>query len=180
LTATTSALGQILRRFAKKTCSAFRTKDLPSEEAARGRRKAAAALKKSTQVAKLGETRPENAGGPSTRRGTNTDIPIRGRNIGTATRGKTTGTSTKGKKAGASTRGKNTGTSTQGKKSPAQDDSAEKPKQTSQQCFFNLCTYKLHALGDYVANIWRYGTTDNYSTQSVKCCIVFYFTFNTY
>ncbi|KAF8546009.1 hypothetical protein OG21DRAFT_1587857, partial [Imleria badia] len=30
---------------------------------------------------------------------------------------------------------------------------------------FNMSTYKLHALGDYVASIWRYGTTDNYSTQ---------------
>ena len=32
---------------------------------------------------------------------------------------------------------------------------------------FNMSTYKLHALGDYVASIWRYGTTDNYSTQVV-------------
>jgi hypothetical protein len=32
---------------------------------------------------------------------------------------------------------------------------------------FNMLTYKLHALGDYVASIWRYGTTDNYSTQVV-------------
>jgi hypothetical protein len=30
---------------------------------------------------------------------------------------------------------------------------------------FNMSTYKLHALGDYVASIWRYGMTDNYSTQ---------------
>ncbi|KAF8546525.1 hypothetical protein OG21DRAFT_1479665 [Imleria badia] len=28
-----------------------------------------------------------------------------------------------------------------------------------------MSTYKLHALGDYVVSIWRYGTTDNYSTQ---------------
>jgi hypothetical protein len=33
---------------------------------------------------------------------------------------------------------------------------------------FNMCTYKLHALGDYVASIWLYGTTDNYSTQVVS------------
>ena len=32
---------------------------------------------------------------------------------------------------------------------------------------FNLCTYKLHALGHYVASIARFGTTDNYSTQVV-------------
>ena len=33
---------------------------------------------------------------------------------------------------------------------------------------FNMTTYKLHALGDYVKAIWRYGTTDNYSTQVVS------------
>ena len=32
----------------------------------------------------------------------------------------------------------------------------------------NLQTYKLHALGDYVEQIWTYGTTDSYSTQSVS------------
>lgn len=32
---------------------------------------------------------------------------------------------------------------------------------------FNLCTYKLHALGDYVVNIVKFGTSDNYSTQLV-------------
>ncbi|KAG6329626.1 hypothetical protein ID866_9463 [Astraeus odoratus] len=30
---------------------------------------------------------------------------------------------------------------------------------------FNMSTYKLHALGDYVKSIWQFGTTDNYSTQ---------------
>ena len=32
---------------------------------------------------------------------------------------------------------------------------------------FNLVTYKLHALGDYVYHILRFGTTDSYSTQTV-------------
>lgn len=31
----------------------------------------------------------------------------------------------------------------------------------------NLRTYKLHALGDYTAQIRLYGTTDSYSTQPV-------------
>ena len=31
----------------------------------------------------------------------------------------------------------------------------------------NLCTYKLHALGDYPTQIRMYGTTDSYSTQLV-------------
>ena len=33
---------------------------------------------------------------------------------------------------------------------------------------FNLVTYKLHALGDYVFHILRFGTTDSYSTQTVS------------
>ena len=33
---------------------------------------------------------------------------------------------------------------------------------------FSLITYKLHALGDYVTHILRFGTTDSYSTQTVR------------
>ena len=36
------------------------------------------------------------------------------------------------------------------------------------QKLFNLLTYKLHALGDYVYHIVRFGTTDSYSTQTVS------------
>jgi hypothetical protein len=43
------------------------------------------------------------------------------------------------------------------------NNSARKSKQ------FNLNTYKLHALGDYVSTIRLYGTTDSYSTQRVSC-----------
>ncbi|KAL1711752.1 hypothetical protein EV715DRAFT_268357 [Schizophyllum commune] len=32
----------------------------------------------------------------------------------------------------------------------------------------NLCTYKFHALGDYVQTIKTYGTTDSYSTQMAR------------
>ena len=34
--------------------------------------------------------------------------------------------------------------------------------------FFNLLTYKLHALGDYFWAILMYGSMDNYSTQVVR------------
>ena len=33
---------------------------------------------------------------------------------------------------------------------------------------FNLCTSKIHALGDYVSEIKAYGSTDGYSTQLVR------------
>ncbi|KAF9455458.1 hypothetical protein BDZ94DRAFT_1278112, partial [Collybia nuda] len=99
---TTTALGQALRRFANITCKVFDTKELPREEAARGRRKVAVAARKG-----------------------------------------------KGKE-----------------KAPA-DSAGRKPKKKDGQLrkLFNLCTYKLHALGDYVKSIRLYGTTDNYSTQ---------------
>ena len=33
---------------------------------------------------------------------------------------------------------------------------------------FNLSTYKYHSLGDYTANIVRYGTTDSYTSEVVR------------
>lgn len=49
----TRRLGLILRRFESETCSAFKTRELPSEEAARGRRKAALALKSQPVTVKI-------------------------------------------------------------------------------------------------------------------------------
>ena len=94
--AATSALGHALRSFANKTCKAFATRDLPQEEAARGRRQAARAAR-----------------------------------AGPASSGQPTATGLKKRE-------------------------------------FNLSTYKLHALGDYVNTIQEFRTTDNYSTQVVR------------
>jgi hypothetical protein len=96
LDTSTTRLGQYLRQFMSETAKKFMTRDLPSEEAARGRRKARAAAK----------------GGNATSSRTSTSR--------------------------AKTR------------------------------YFNFQTYKLHALGDYVSAIRRYGTTDNNSTQLVR------------
>ncbi|KAJ7144084.1 hypothetical protein C8R44DRAFT_554545, partial [Mycena epipterygia] len=98
----TASLGCQLRHFAKHTCPWFNTKELPSEEAARGRRtakKAAAAAKKA-------------------------------------------------------------GTAAPGAKSAQTGGSSSK--------MFNLFTYKVHALGDYIRRIRFFGTTDSYSTQTVR------------
>ena len=50
-------------------------------------------------------------------------------------------------------------------------ETSERPTEESEaeprRKALNLCTYKLHALGDYVANIFRYGTSDNYTTKLV-------------
>ena len=40
---------------------------------------------------------------------------------------------------------------------------------SKQRKYFNVVTYKYHALGDYAKTIQRFGTTDSYSTQIVSC-----------
>jgi hypothetical protein len=100
----TSSLGTLLRRFIKYTCSAFDTRELPTEVATRGRRQ----KRKQTNKTDLqhDSTQPLVASQPS----------------------------------------------------PTANSSAKKKH-------LNLMTYKLHALGDYVSQIMRFGTTDSYSTQ---------------
>lgn len=58
-------------------------------------------------------------------------------------------------------------------------DTVELPRETgaqkggarSSKKKLNLNTYKFHALGDYVATIRRFGTTDSYSTQVVSSIV---------
>jgi hypothetical protein len=58
----TTRLGRILRQFEATTCNAFVTRELPSEEAARGRHKAAAVMKeKSTKAPSNANANPTNA-----------------------------------------------------------------------------------------------------------------------
>jgi hypothetical protein len=103
----TTRLGRLLRKFTSTTCKAYDTRELPSEEAARGRRKAALAAK---------------------------------------------GQTSKGKGKG------------KGKANPDEENTKTKR--------FNMNTYKMHALGDYVKAIRMFGTTDNYTTQSVRSFLV--------
>ena len=70
----------------------------------------------------------------------------------------------KGKKATAETKTnaqKGTKATTKTNFQPQKSSSGRQPKQ------FNLKSYKYHALGDYCNTIWRFGTTDSYSTQPV-------------
>lgn len=100
LDTSTTRLGKILRRFSSET-ETFDTRDLPSEEAARGRR----------QARKAAQSLPHSL---------------------------------------------------------AQGNSVkQQPQGRSKHRKFNLRTYKLHALGDNVSAIRRFGTTDNFTTQLV-------------
>lgn len=58
---TTTVLGQLLRKFTATTCAVFMTKELPCEQAARGRRNAAAAAK-STGAEKEKQLKARNTG----------------------------------------------------------------------------------------------------------------------
>ena len=51
---------------------------------------------------------------------------------------------------------------------PPGSEPAAKSKIKQKAKVFSLCTYKLHALGDYVRTIQLFGTTDSYSTQIVR------------
>ncbi|KAJ7117673.1 hypothetical protein C8R44DRAFT_578842, partial [Mycena epipterygia] len=97
LTTATKDVGRLLRRFQRVVCPEFDTKELASEEAARGRRQA----KKATQSGKG--------------------------------------------------------------KVPAVPRGAPKPSANKKE--FNLLTYKLHSLGDYMSTILWFGSSDSYSTQ---------------
>ncbi|KIO07071.1 hypothetical protein M404DRAFT_137619 [Pisolithus tinctorius Marx 270] len=55
-----------------------------------------------------------------------------------------------------------------GSKAAAGSTATTKGAGSRKQRTFNMGTYKLHALGDYVASIRLFGTTDNYSTQVVS------------
>jgi len=61
----TKELGRLLRRFTNKTCSQYNTKRLPSEEAARIRRRAAKAKENNKQTESGGSTREH---GPDVKR----------------------------------------------------------------------------------------------------------------
>ncbi|KAG2737310.1 hypothetical protein P692DRAFT_20883715, partial [Suillus brevipes Sb2] len=74
------------------------------------------------------------------------------------TNGKEGGTTAQQPKAGANAKGKQ-------KASPEQLLDAPLPRQPRRKKSFNLNTYKMHALGDYVTSIRRFGTTDSYSTE---------------
>lgn len=49
--------------------------------------------------------------------------------------------------------------------------SVKEPSGSAKQKTLNLLTYKLHALGDYMASIIFFGTTDSYSTQPVSSIV---------
>jgi hypothetical protein len=52
--------------------------------------------------------------------------------------------------------------------SSEQSHGVHRPRQPRKKKSFNIQTYKFHVLGDYVASIRHFGTTDSYSTEPVS------------
>jgi hypothetical protein len=147
----TVLLGNKLRLFQRKTCSAFSTRELKRERDARVRRQ--------NPKAKTND-RPS---------ATPRNPPVQ----------KSTGASTR-----ATTAASRAGPSSKDLAALDHDPSLTMPligsseasdgspgparcKEGSREKTFNLNTYKFHALGDYVATIRQFGTTDSYSTEMV-------------
>jgi hypothetical protein len=55
---------------------------------------------------------------------------------------------------------------------PALERKAEESAKNRRAKTLNLFIYKVHALGDYVATIRRFGTTDSFSSQIVSLSLV--------
>ena len=136
---TPKALGKQMCYWVKKTCGAFKTRRLPKEESTRDRQKAASKQKLSAK-------------GNST-----TSVSERGTTRGRGWR--------RGRPAGP-LKGRSAAAASKVPKASASKDKGGSCA-SSTHTLFSMCTYKLHALGDYVAAIARFGTTDNYSTQVV-------------
>jgi hypothetical protein len=77
------------------------------------------------------------------------------------TNGSGRGTETQTPRAGANVEGRQT-------TNEEQSQDASSLRQPRKKKSFNFQTYKFHALGDYVAVICRFGTTDSYSTEPVS------------
>lgn len=76
------------------------------------------------------------------------------------------GTAARKPKAGAQANGQENASSKQPQDLPI-------PKQSRRRKSFNFQTYKFHSLGDYVASIRQFGTTDSYSTEPVSRSLSF-------
>ena len=127
----TAILGHQLRQFRRIVCSAYSTKDLPKEKAARQRKKQRDQAKAATNTASSARGSTSKAAKSSSTQ-TETSQPNKPGKLVLI------------KKIRASQL-------VQGKRR-----------------MFSLWTYKLHSLGDYARTIRALGTTDSYSTQTVR------------
>lgn len=143
LAESTASLGKLLRRFASIVCVEYMTKDLPEEESVAARKKVRAAQKEGEQSV-------------------NTLIPFAALEPDPAA---VTQVTPQADRIEDSLVRASEGISApqESSSNPLSSKGSSKPPRQ-----FSLSTYKIHALGDYVDTIRRYGTTDSYSTRLVS------------
>ena len=147
----TASFGKELRDFKQNTCSAFTTWELPKEVNARNRRQA-----RQAQAHLIGQPAALSAG---------ISVEMEDKTVG----GQTTQPGVD--KENTKKRGQSRTVETNKRR---RAETGENPRlvakiNTGRQLKeFNINTYKHHALGDVVATIRRYGTTDSYSTETVS------------
>lgn len=146
----TTVLGEKFRDFADRVCPVFDTKELKREFEARVRHGAAKKAgkylrprrkeKSSNAIPVASEVSSQQATIP-------TSVP----NVSTQVSAAPSATP-QGSTAISGNRGKST----------------RSPSTSRQKKEFSLDSYKFHSYGDYASSIEEYGTTDSYSTESVR------------
>lgn len=140
----TVSLGDKLRAFSRNTCPSFATKELRREYNARVRREAKRSAPRSNP--------PANA-------------PIQGRDIPSRSGPTSPQSATIQPLVQSSVQANVEVETNQTSCAPVDPQSSKAGRRPKT---FNLNTYKLHSLGDYVNTIRKYGTTDSYSTEPVR------------
>lgn len=157
----TAALGQSLRQFQEKTCSAYDTRELQREAVARKKRQTKA--KAGTTDETAGESHQAPSDNPNTNSSKGIGEPS---HPGASSNSEesipldpTPPATKKRKRAKITPKAIPTDNSDP---TVASSDQLARLKKS-----LNLNTYKNHSLGDYTNIIRKYGTTDSYSTESV-------------
>lgn len=171
----TIALGQSLCEFQEKTCSAYDTRELWREADARKKRQAKAAVTSSA-------TPTENNWVPSdtptievTASANGEEEPLDKNSLNNLEESTLPGPSSTTKKRKCATQ------PSEGNPPPDKEPAVEISDQLARlKRPLNLNTYKNHSLGDYTEAIWRYGTTDSCSTESVCKLLLFHRHYCTY
>ena len=156
--AITALLGNKLRLFQSKTCSAFSTRELNRERDARVRRQNPKAKTNNRPSATLQNPPVQKSMGAYTGRASTVARAGPSSNDLTPLDHDPSLTTRSIESSEASVRQQ----STASRPNPARRDGGRREKA------FNLNTYKFHALGDYAATIRQFGTTDSYSTEMVS------------
>lgn len=163
----TIALGQSLRDFQERTCSAYDTKELRREAEARKRRQAKAGMASNGEdIVKEASEVPGNNVAGSIQPGEKGNLDS---NLLNDTEDIAPPPTTKKRKRSTKALKKNPPAGGDDSTTKSTDDRLTRLKKS-----LNLNTYKNHSLGDYTNTIRKYGTTDSYSTESVSLFSFYY------